>query len=406
MEDPLEIKLSGCPQAASYNPVASATSLVESLRLRGSETDTLARLPDSTVADLEERRLFSLLVPKIYGGMQCSMEVLMDTVSELGRGDGSAAWVVALLSSTTWMAATIYPKQVVDEIFSGGTFRTAGELSPHNVRVKRLNDGVLIEEGFWAFNSGVHHAHWEILGIPISDAVGTIVDRGAALIPRSEVTIRNDWDTIGLRGSGSNTVTAKDVFVPNERIALLSRMLREDYASGHLRNEPLYRMPLLPLLSTNLVFPILGMAKAAFELIVEGAPHRGISYTQYGKQVNAAVTHLQVGEAATKIDAAEALLKRSVREVEAVAATCDVSMTREQRARIWRDAGAASQMLWEAVDLLARMSGSSFARVGNPMNRLWRDVRVAGLHGALRTSTTAEIFGRIIFGKNPNTPFL
>jgi hypothetical protein len=111
------------------------------------------------------------------------------------------------------------------------------------------------------------------------------------------------------------------------------------------------------------------MARAAFELLVEGAPHRGISYTQYDKQDDAAVTHLQVGKAATKIDAAEALLKRSVREVEAVA-TCDASMTREQRARIWRDAGAANQLLWEAVDLLACMSGSSFARVGSPMNRL------------------------------------
>jgi 3-hydroxy-9,10-secoandrosta-1,3,5(10)-triene-9,17-dione monooxygenase len=232
-----------------------------------------------------------------------------------------------------------------------------------------------------------------------------MVDRGAALVPRSQVTILNDWDTIGLRGSGSNTVTARNVFVPNERIALLSRMLREDYASSHLRNEPLYRMPLLPVLSTNLVFPILGMAKAAFELFVEGAPYRGISYTQYDRQDDAPVTHLQVGDAATKIDAAEAILKCSVREVEAVA-TRGAPMAQEQRARIWRDAGAANQLLWEAVDLLARMSGSSFARVGNPMNRLWHDVRVAGLHGGLRASTTAEIFGRVIFGKTPNTPFL
>jgi hypothetical protein len=62
------------------------------------------------------------------------------------------------------------PAEDVDEIFSSGHFRTAGELSPHNVRVKRLHDGVLIEEGSWAFNTGAHHAHWKSWGFRLTDA--------------------------------------------------------------------------------------------------------------------------------------------------------------------------------------------------------------------------------------------
>jgi 3-hydroxy-9,10-secoandrosta-1,3,5(10)-triene-9,17-dione monooxygenase len=54
----------------------------------------------------------------------------MDVAAELGRGDGSAAWAFALLSANTWMAATLYQKQVVDEIFSGENFLTAGGLGP------------------------------------------------------------------------------------------------------------------------------------------------------------------------------------------------------------------------------------------------------------------------------------
>src|SRR5258707_5637042 len=108
------------------NLVTAATSLIPTLRSRSSETDALARLPDSTIADLEKAHLFDMLVPKIYGGLQCSLRTFMDVVVELGRGDGSAAWTVALLSASTWMAATLYPKHVVDEIFSGGNFRTAG----------------------------------------------------------------------------------------------------------------------------------------------------------------------------------------------------------------------------------------------------------------------------------------
>jgi 3-hydroxy-9,10-secoandrosta-1,3,5(10)-triene-9,17-dione monooxygenase len=385
--------------------VAAATSLISTLRSRRSETDALARLPDATVADLEKAHLFDMLVPKMYGGRQCSLRTFMDVVVELGRGDGSAAWTVALLSASTWMAATLYPKHVVDEIFSGRNFRTAGVLVPRKVKTKRVDDGVLIEEGSWNFNSGVYHAQWDILSIPIFDESGQFVDSGSALIPTSEVTLLHDWDSIGLRGSGSTSIEVKDIFVPNERIALLSKTLLEDYASTHLRDEPLYRLALVPFLATKLVFPGLGITKAALELFLEKAPHRGIAYTWYEKQDEAAITHLQAGEASAKIDAAELMLRRSVDVLEASAAS-GTRMALEQRARIRRDAGTASQLIWEAVDLLAGASGGSFAYAKNPMNRLWRDVRVAGMHGGLNASANMELFGRILCKKEPNTPLL
>ena len=81
-------------------------------------------------------------------------------------------------------------------------------------------------------------------------------------------------------------------------------------------------------------------------------------------------------------------------------------MALEQRARIRRDAGAASQLIWEAMDLLAGASGGSFAYIKNPMNRLWRDVRVASMHGAVNASSNMELFGRILCEKEPNTPLL
>ncbi len=387
------------------NLVAAATALIPTLRSRSSETDALARLPDSTIADLEKAHLFDMLVPKIYGGLQCSLRTFMDAVVELGRGDGSAAWTVALLSSSTWMAATLYPKHVVDEVFSGGKFRTGGVLAPRTVKAKRVDGGVLIEEGSWSFNSGVDHAQWDILGIPVFDESGQFIDSGSALIPISQVTLLHDWDTIGLRGSGSTSVAVKDVFVPNERIALLSKTLQEDYASTHLRDEPLYRLALIPFLATKLVFPALGIAKAALELFLEKAPHRGIAYTWYEKQDEAAITHLQAGEASAKIDAAELMLRRSVDVLEASAAS-GTRMALEQRARIRRDAGAASQSIWEAMDLLAGASGGSFAYTKNPMNRLWRDARVAGMHGGLNASANLELFGRILCKKEPNIPLL
>ena len=66
----------------------------------------------------------------------------------------------------------------------------------------------------------------------------------------------------------------------------------------------------------------------------------------------------------------------------------------------------ASQLIWEAMDLLAGASGGSFAYTKNPMNRLWRDACVAGMHGGLNASTNMELFGRILCEKEPNTSLL
>jgi 3-hydroxy-9,10-secoandrosta-1,3,5(10)-triene-9,17-dione monooxygenase len=385
--------------------VAAAASLAPALRSRTAETDKLAKLPDATINDLESARLFDMMVPKIYGGLQCSIRTLTDAVVQLGQGDGSVAWVVALRAAATWMLMTSYPKDVVDEIYAtSGKFRVAGVLGPRSVvKTRRVEGGVVIEDGTWGFNSGVPHAEWDVLGIPILDDAGQVVGRGSALIPISQVTLLNDWDTIGLRGSGSTSVSVKDVFVPDKRIALLRNSLRDDYAGTHLGEVPLYRTPFVPFFATNLVFPALGMAKAVLDLFAKGTARRGIAFMSYEKQDEAAVTHVQIGTASARIDAAEAVLRRSIDSLETTTAS-GTPMPLEQRIRIWRDAGFASQLIWEAVDLMAGASGSAIVNVDNPMSRLWRDVRVAGLHGAICTSTTMELFGGVLLGKKLKTP--
>jgi 3-hydroxy-9,10-secoandrosta-1,3,5(10)-triene-9,17-dione monooxygenase len=61
-------------------PVTAASSLIPALRSRASETDRLARLPGATIADLEGAHLFDLLVPKMYGGPQCSFRTFVDVL--------------------------------------------------------------------------------------------------------------------------------------------------------------------------------------------------------------------------------------------------------------------------------------------------------------------------------------
>lgn len=383
-----------------------ARGLIPTLKSRVAETVRLGRLPAETIADLEAGGLLSMTTPRLYGGDPVSVRTFLDVVAELGRADASVAWVVALTNVTTWAAAALFNQQTGDAIFRGDQpARVTGVLSPRKAVVRKVEGGYVIEEGLWGFNSGVYHATWDFLGMPIVDAAGKVLDQGAAMIPAHELEILNDWNVIGICGSGSSSVKVTNLFVPDARVTSMSRAIEGDYASSHLADEPLFRTACMPMLAIILAFPALGLGVAALETFLETLPRRGIQYSWYAKQSEAPITHLQVGEASAKIDAARAVLERH-------AATMDISaasgqyMDFQERARIRRDVGYAEKLIWEAVDLLASASGGSLASVNNPMTRIWQDARIASLHGVVSPNTNFETYGRILCGLTPGTPFI
>ena len=386
--------------------VARASALIPTLRARAKETDALSKLPDTTIKDLNDARLLELLTPRRYGGLQTNVATYKAACAEIGRGCGSAGWIVALTNICNWLAATMYPQAVTDEMFGRpGGVRGCGVLPPRKAKVRKVNGGMHIDEGLWGFNSGVYHANLDMLGIPVLDDDGKVIDEGLAIVPMEKVEILNDWDTIGLRGSGSSSVAVRDCFVPMERIASIPKAIQGQFNSRHLDDQPLYRLPFVPFLSLLLSFPQLGAGKGALDVFLEKMPSRGIQYTSYTKQAEAPVTHLQVAEASAKLDAAEAVIDRAIEAIED-AARADESMEFNARAKVRRDAGMASQLIWEAVDTLASGCGGSFAASGNLVNRYWRDVRIAGLHGVLCTTTSFELYGRLLSGQEANTPLV
>lgn len=387
--------------------IARAALLVPALRSRTRDTDAIAKLPDITVNELNEAKLFEMMTPHRYGGLQTNIRTYKEAIAQLGRGDASTAWVVALINVCNWLAATLYPEQVTDEMFAApGGLRACGVLSSRKARVRKMPGGYLIEKGIWGFNSGVYHANWDLLGIPLVDDAGNVVDQGLAAIPIEQVQVLDDWDTIGLRGTGSSGVSVQNVYVPAERIASVPAAIEGRYGSTHLRAESLYRVAFIPLLAIVLVFPALGAGRAALEIFLETLPNRGIQYTWYEKQAEATVTHLQVSEASAKIDAAECIVERAVNDLDRNAEEGREYMDLLSRARIRRDTGFSSQLIYEAVDLLASASGGSLASAFNQVNRVWRDTRIVNVHGAVCTSTNLELYGRLLCGQPTNTPLV
>ncbi|QRX81746.1 acyl-CoA dehydrogenase family protein [Glaciimonas sp. PAMC28666] len=383
----------------SETVVERARLLVPGLRARQAETDLLARASNQTIAELEAAGLFSMSIPRAYGGLQTSISTWKDAVMEIGRGDGGVAWAITLINACNWMAAGFFPKSVTDEVFAKPNTRVAGVFSARGVTARRVSGGIIVEKGMWFFNSGVYHAHWDLLGVPMFNEAGENIGPGIALVPMSDVKILNDWDTIGLRGSGSSNVSMENVFIPDERIVGL-RASTEGRQDGAFQDQPLYRTAFTPLMVAILAFPLLGMGTQMMEEFLETLPRRDIKLTPYTKQGEAAVTHIQIGQLSAKIHAAKQVMAKACSDMDAWATKSEY-MPILDRASICRDTAASDQLMWEAAEIISQAAGGTFARRGYVLSRVWGDMKVATQHPFVSLMSNFEMYGRHVCGVNP-----
>jgi 3-hydroxy-9,10-secoandrosta-1,3,5(10)-triene-9,17-dione monooxygenase len=390
-------------QADTANLIERATALIPELSQRVAEAEKLRRLPDANVAALKRAGLLKVLQARRYGGHQASLHAHIDTVATIARGCGSTAWCMGVVHAHSWLMAS-FPQEAQDETYGADpdTFISAviaprGEAKPA--------EGGYVLNGFWPFASGCQHAKYLLLGARILDAGGAVVDEADLLIPAKDISIKDDWNVAGLRGTGSCSVAAKDVFVPRHRLLSLPGLVEGKAPGVALHDGGLYKSAAVPVLQLALAPGAIGIAEAALDAFQERLPGRIIAYTLGEKQIESATTHRQVADAATKIRVARLLLHRAVDDIEA-AANAGAIMAPRERARIRMDCAHAVRQCLEAVDTLFLACGGSGLAESNPIQRAWRDLHAINMHGALALEVNQEMFGRMLLGLPPNTTLI
>lgn len=381
--------------------VRRAADLVPLLRKHAGWAEDNRRLHDEVIEAMAGAGLFKLRVPARYDGYECDTRTVVDVATELGRGDGAASWTASVYWIPGWMVG-LFPDAVQDEVYTTPDVRVCGTLSPSGSMVPA--DGGFRLNGRWGFISGAPHAHWQEV-IAMGAAPDGTPWPVMALVPMSELEIVDDWYTSGLKGSGSVTTVASDVFVPAERAIPLPLILMGQYASVLNAELPMYRAPLLGVAAATTVGTLIGLAKAAQETFLERLPGRKITYTSYDSQQLAPVTHLQVAEAAIKTDEAEFHGHRVAALVDDKGLTGE-PWTLQDRARARADVGAVARLAKEAVDILATASGGSSIYTSMPMQRILRDVQAINLHALVYPPTNLELYGRVLCGLEPNTLYI
>jgi 3-hydroxy-9,10-secoandrosta-1,3,5(10)-triene-9,17-dione monooxygenase len=381
--------------------VRRATEMVPLLREKAVWMDENRRMHDDVIDALTSAGILKMRVPVRYGGYESDMGTVVDVLAELGRGDGSTAWTVAVWAISSWMMG-LFPDEVQDEVFATPDVRISGILSPGAMAVPA--DGGYIINGKWSFNTGAQQSTWNT-----NAAVTPTEDGGFApimiAIPIADLQIVDDWHTSGLRGSGSITTIATDVFVPKKRVLQMGPVLQGEHQSKLNANALIFKAPFMPTACATVSAPALGLAMGARDAFLERLPGRKITYTSYENQGEAPITHLELAEAITKIDEVGFHAHRAAHMIDAKGLAGE-SWTLEERARVRLDLGAACQRAREAVDILDGASGGSSIYRDVPIQRIQRDVQTLNLHAILHPNTNLELYGRIVCGLGSNTPYI
>ncbi|MGW2378787.1 flavin-dependent monooxygenase [Streptomyces sp. NPDC001658] len=359
------------------------------------------RVTDEVVAALSKAGVHRMNVPRRYGGYQSRPHTQADVLAELAAGCGSTAFTAAIQAGCAFIAS-LFPDEAQDEIFTGPDARVGGTLIPDATAVA-TDDGYVVN-GTSGFATGCRHADWHLLTARVESADGPPEVLWTA-VPMAELEILDDWQVSGLAGSGSNSVVARDVLVPGHRVLPVGPLLAGEFPSKANADDPFYRMPVLLLFCVWTAPNALGLARSALAEFRERIHRRGITYSSHTRQHEAAVTHLQAAEAAMKLSCAELLTDEFVTLIES-RATTGAPYTPEERTRVRAQAGYATRLCKEAVDLLASASGATSLHLDVPVQRTLRDLHALTLHSFVNPTTNLELYGRALSGLDAGTPFI
>jgi 3-hydroxy-9,10-secoandrosta-1,3,5(10)-triene-9,17-dione monooxygenase len=379
--------------------VAKAATLHPLLAKNANEAERQRSLPDENFKALVDAGMLRLCTPHRYGGWEAGHRTYLDVVVELARsGCGSSSWYAFILNMSDWVLGQMHQEAQETVWAESPDAVVCSPLTPSpGWTIREEPDGVRLS-GEWPYTSGCAHADWALIGYPVSDSSGEVVDTAVALVSMQEVTIKDTWHVVGMSGTGSNTIVVKDAFAPRNLTMKMSGPLTGNYLPAESRGD-MYVSDTAATFWASVHPTVLGLAIAALEITQKRmtAKPKQISYTSYHDATRSPSVQFSLSQAATMIDAAQLQARATSDELDAQASTRR-HLSEDARARnIMRSANVV-RLCKSAVDLILDVQGAgAFAQV-NPLQRIWRDLSTCSRHGLNISGIKQEIAGRMMLG--------
>jgi indole-3-acetate monooxygenase len=385
---------------AKVDCVANARALGPTIAAAAPRIEADRTLPPDVVDALHEARLFRMLVPRAYGGDEVSPVDYVQAIEEIAKADASTAWCIGQTSVCSTISKAMLP-HVADEIFKKDPRGVLAWGPTSNAKAVAVDGGFRIT-GVWPFASGSRHATWlaahcivhEPNGEPRRDGNGAPVQR-TMVVPRDAATFQDVWHVIGLKGTGSDTYSLTDVFVPEDHAIDYHALNPAEWRE----RGPLYRFTIYQLFGSSFPAVALGIARASLDAFCDLAQRK----TPTGQNVmlrDNPVIQSQVGVAQSALEAARAFFLEAWREIWQAAQLGPLSM--DQRIRLRMACIHLSQTARQVVETTYLAAGATAVFESNPFERRFRDIHAVSQQAQSQLSIY-EAVGRHFMGLPPNS---
>ncbi|MEU7282320.1 hydrolase [Streptomyces sp. NPDC045431] len=374
--------------------VSRSAELAELARHRAQDAENQRSLTPDVVERMLATGFARHFAPATQGGVEGTFEEFTEAVVTVAGGCAATAWCASVASSLARMAACL-PQEAHADIWAAGpdTF-VVGSLSPIG-RATPVPGGWRVS-GSWAYISGVDHSDWAVVCAVVprnGEPQGGPPPARLFAVPRAEYVIKDTWTGAGMRGTGSNTLVADGVFVPEWRSMDRQRLFdgRPVASSADCHSVPIQAVNGLACAPVAL-----GAARDALRLWTGDTAERlGRGAGRPGVPGPARSTYEAVlTRGAGDIDVASWLLERAARVADGGA-----RVTAEETARNVRDYAMSTELLVNAVNRMFTTAGTSGQSTDGPFQRIWRDVNSIATHIALAFDPAATLYASHAFGR-------
>jgi 3-hydroxy-9,10-secoandrosta-1,3,5(10)-triene-9,17-dione monooxygenase len=356
------------------------------------------RISDHLIDQFCDAGFIDILVPKVYGGKELGYRTFASVVSEVAPYCTSTAWVLSFYIGHAFIHA-LFPKESQDEVFADKSFSlTPGTIAPNFTLVPC--DGGYVANGISPWNSGSSRSDW-YLCCGLIKREGQAPEVRSFIVPTKDTKYIKNWDVAGMRGTSSDDMELKDVFVPKYRSVLVSDLLDGTSPGGKLHPNPKYSTPLFPFVLGEVVPVMVGAYRGAANTYKRMIEDRFITF-KASKAAGKQTSQMRVGHGMAGAEIAEDLLAAYISTLE----TSNIETLRkpEVRAALKARVGMILDYCTSGINHLMQGAGGAAFRNDCPMQRFFRDINMLRVHGLLDTETATETYGRVLLGLPSEVP--
>ena len=363
-------------------------SVRDTLEAGAQEGEDTATLPQASVDALYDSGLLRLKLPHVLGGAEADLVTQLDVLEAVSEIDPSAGWCLMIGAASLGGLGAFLPDDAIDEIFADGKPpRTAGVFAPYGAAVPV--DGGYRLSGQWSFGSGVRHPQWISAGARVVTEEAGHPPQVRVVIPASDVNIHDNWQVMGLRGTGSCDFSVENLFVPDKFAWDVS-------LTEPVRGGALYRLGRPGFVTNEHSAFALGVGRRALDAVTEVARSKLRGYVSANLLARRPAFQRALSECDLRLRAARALNVEILEE--AWRAVCNGQPPEPPlQAQMRSVATYTTEVAADVVSQAFRYGGGEALFTSSVLQQCLRDINAAAQHQMV-SDAAYENHGQFLLG--------